>query len=41
MSQPYLLYETDPTYQMAVKQLKDVAALLGLPEEIIAGQDTC
>ncbi len=29
------LYENDPTYQMAVKQLKEAAALLGLPDEIV------
>ncbi len=35
MSTTPLLYENDPTYQMAVKQLKDAAALLGLPDEIV------
>ncbi|WFO75262.1 Glu/Leu/Phe/Val dehydrogenase [Desulfurococcaceae archaeon MEX13E-LK6-19] len=35
MSVTPLLYENDPTYQMAVKQLKDAAALLGLPDEIV------
>ncbi|MEM3926288.1 MAG: Glu/Leu/Phe/Val dehydrogenase [Desulfurococcaceae archaeon] len=29
------LYEEDPIYQMAVKQLKDAASLLGLSEEVV------
>ncbi|RLE80430.1 MAG: glutamate dehydrogenase, partial [Thermoprotei archaeon] len=28
-------YETDPVYQMAVRQLKDVAEILGLPDEVV------
>ncbi len=32
---PASLYENDPTYQMAVKQLKEAASLLGLPDEIV------
>ncbi len=30
-----ILYENDPTYQMAVKQLREAARLLGLPDEIV------
>ncbi|ABN69605.1 glutamate dehydrogenase (NADP) [Staphylothermus marinus F1] len=32
---PASLYENDPTYQMAVKQLREAAQLLGLPDEIV------
>ena len=32
---PAALYENDPTYQMAVKQLREAAKLLGLPDEIV------
>ncbi len=35
MSEAYLLYENDPVYQMAVKQLKDAAKLLGLPDDYV------
>lgn len=36
MSEEYAsLYEKDPTYQMAVKQLREAASLLGLPDEIV------
>ncbi|MET1159907.1 MAG: Glu/Leu/Phe/Val dehydrogenase [Thermoprotei archaeon] len=36
MSEEYaLLYEKDPTYQMAVKQLREAASLLGLPDEVV------
>jgi len=28
-------YETDPTYQMAVKQLKEAAQILGLPDDVV------
>ncbi len=30
-----MTYETDPVYQMAVKQLKDVAQLLGIPDDVV------
>ena len=32
---PVALYENDPTYQMAVRQLREAARLLGLPDEIV------
>ncbi|RLG90275.1 MAG: glutamate dehydrogenase [Thermoprotei archaeon] len=32
---PAALYENDPTYQMAVRQLREAARLLGLPDEIV------
>jgi len=36
MSEEYAsLYEKDPTYQMAVKQLRETAAILGLPDDVV------
>ncbi|MEM4562077.1 MAG: Glu/Leu/Phe/Val dehydrogenase [Desulfurococcaceae archaeon] len=35
MSEYAILYENDPVYLMAVKQLKDVANILGLSDEIV------
>jgi len=35
MSEYSTLYETDPVYQMAVKQLKEAASILGLPDEYV------
>ncbi len=35
MSEYVTTYENDPVYQMAVKQLKESAAILGLPDEVV------
>ncbi len=35
MSEAPLIYENDPTYKMAVKQLKEAAAILGLSDEVV------
>lgn len=35
MSEYATLYENDPVYQMAVKQLKEAASILGLPDEYV------
>ena len=35
MSEYIVPYENDPIYQMAVKQLREVASILGLPDEVV------
>jgi len=36
VASPYAsLYENDPVYQMAVKQLREAASILGLPDEVV------
>jgi glutamate dehydrogenase (NAD(P)+) len=35
MSEYASLYENDPVYQMAVKQLREAASILGLPDDVV------